>query len=79
MSSTLFAVLAIGVAGFLGASVKGDSKARGGMVVVFVTGFVLLCVAIGYMTGINPARVMAICGLAFAALLVVAFLSNGDK
>lgn len=78
MSSALFAVLAIGVAGLLGASVKGDSKARGGMAVVFASGFVSLCAAIGYMTGVNPARIMTICGLAVAALLVAAFLAS-DK
>ena len=79
MSSALFAILAIGVAGFLGASGSGDSQTRGGMAVVFITGFILLCAVAGYMIGVNPGKIMTICGLALAAWFVIGAFAKGKK
>lgn len=70
MSADLFALLAIVVSGFLGASLGGAGKVGGFMALVFATGFVLLCATVGYILEISPAKIMTACGLAFAAWFV---------
>ncbi len=69
--SSLFFVVAVAVAGFLGAAITpGDSKIKGGASIIYATGFVLACALIGHLLDINPAKIITACGLALAAWFV---------
>ena len=79
MSNSLFAVLAVIFAGFLGASIKSNSETQALSSIVWAIGFVLLCVAIGYFTGINTAKIMAACGAGCVAWLVAGIFRRKKK
>lgn len=81
MASSLFALLAIFVAGYAGASIwsGGNSRLWGFIFVVCSSAFVLLCWLLGTLFDINPAKMMTACGLGIAALLALALLSGNQR
>jgi hypothetical protein len=82
MASSLFALLAIFVAGYAGASIwsGGNSRLWSFIFVVCSSAFVLLCWLLGILFNIYPAKLMTICGLGIAALLALALaLLSGSK
>jgi hypothetical protein len=80
MSSSIITILAIGVAGYIGASISSrNSRVWGTAFVIYASLFVSCCVLIGYIFDINPTKIMTGFGFAFLAFFIASIIFGKEK